>query len=248
MEGRGRRIASNGLAVAVGLLLLAAVVSLTVAIAHRPKSAIPKVTVGTRDEVYYSHAATREDAAALGSMLQRLGYFGDRGGTVLLSRNAGGTVVSFVVQEGFWNSAAAASSFEEIGRRVANATSGFPIEVRLVDSAWQVHKAMQVGKVKVGSKDEIYYLGSATAEDAKALGLALRSTGYLKDLGVSVEIEKGEATVIGFVVGEGVWQQPQAVAEFASLARKVAPAVGELPIEVRLLSPQMEAKTAVQIR
>jgi hypothetical protein len=242
MQGR------DGLAWGIGLLLLAGMVFFTLEVTQRPRHTIPKVTIGTKDEIYYSHAATTQDAMAMGHALQAIGYFGDRGAAVLLSKNAGGTVVSFVVQQGLWNSGAAVASFEEIGRRVATTAGGFPLEIRLVDSAWNVQKALQVGKIRIGSRDEIYYLGSATEGDAKALGLALQAAGYLKDQGVSVSVSKGDGTAIGFVVSEGVWEQPEAVAGFERLARKVAPAVSALPIQVRLLSPQMEIKTQEEIR
>lgn len=242
MERRG------ALAWGVGLILLAGFAIVTFEVIERPKSTIPKVTIGARDEVYYNHAATIEDANALGHALQMIGFFNDRGTTVLLSRNKGGTVVSFVLQEGQWNSAAAVASFEEIGRRVAGAVGGLPIEVRLVDGKWSVQKAMQVGKVRIGSRDEIYYLGSATEADAQALGQALRAAGYLQDQGVSVSVSKGDGTAIGFVVNEGVWRQPDAVAGFERLARRVAPSVGGLPLQIRLLSPQMEVKTAAELR
>jgi len=248
MRNRANWITSHGLAFGVGLVLFIAMTALTVEVIRRPRPSIPKVTIGSRDEIYYSRAATAEDATALGSALQKLGYFTDQGTAVLLSKNAGGTVVSFVVQPGLWASAPAAFSFEEIGRRVAGILGGFPIEIRLVDSAWKVQKTMQVGKVRMGARDEIYYLGSATESDAKALGQALQAFGYLKDLGVTVSVAKGDGTAIFFVVGEGVWQQPQAVAGFEQLARRVAPSVGGLPLEVRLLSPEMEVKTHVEIR
>src|SRR5579872_1136534 len=100
MERRG------ALAWGVGLILLAGFAIVTFEVIERPKSAIPKVTIGAKDEVYYNHAATIDDANALGHALQMIGFFNDRGATVLLSRNKGGTVVSFVLQQGQWNSAA----------------------------------------------------------------------------------------------------------------------------------------------
>ena len=236
------------LAWGVGAVLVVGFAILTVQVMLRPTTSLPKLTIGSKDEVYYSHAATIDDANALGHALQAIGFFNDRGSTVLLSRNRGGTVVSFVLQEGLWNSAAAVASFEEIGRRAAGAVGGLPIEIRLVDSAWRVQKALQVGKVQIGSRDEIYYLGSATPADATALGQALHAAGYLQDQGVSVSVSKGDGTAIGFVVNEGVWQQPGAVAEFERLARRVASSVGGLPLQVRLLSPQMEVKSQAEIR
>lgn len=240
--------ASSRLAYGVCLALLIGMAGLTVAVMRRSKPVAPKVIIGDSDEVYYSHAATSEDAATLGHALQSMGYFRNRGSAVLLSRNKGGTVVSFVLADGLWNNAAAVTSFEEIGRRIAVVTGGFPLEMNLVDAAWKIQKALEIGKTRVGSRDEIYYLGSATKDDAEALGRALRVAGYLQDLGVSVTASKGEGTAIGFVVGEGVWQQPEAVVRFANLARQVAPSIGGLPIQVRLLSPEMEIKAEVSVR
>lgn len=248
MEAGTRRIAANGLALGVGFLLVAGLVGVIIEMTHRPGRSLPKVIIGTKDEIYYSHAATRQDALALGQALQTMGYFRGRGSTVLLSRNPGGTIVSFVLPEGQWNSPPAVASFEEIGRRIAPSAGGLPIEVRLVDSAWHVRKTVLVGRIRVGSKDEIYYLGSATEADAQALGRALRDAGYLQDLGVSVSLSRDQGTAIGFVVGNGVWRQPDAVAGFARLARKVAPSVGGLPLQVRLLSPQMDVKEQAELR
>ena len=248
MEGRARRIASGSLAFGLVLLFGSALVAWRVSLLHRPDHSIPKVTIGTKDDIYYSHAATPDDARILGRVLQTLGYFTDRGSSVLLSKNPGGTVVSFVLSDGLWNSAPAVASFEEIGRRIAPSVGGLPIEIRLVNAAWSVQKSLMVGKTRVGVRDEIYYLGAATEADARALGQALRDAGYLRDLGVSVSLSKGEGTAIGFVVGEGVWRQPDTMPGFERLARKVAPFVGGLPVQVRLLSPQMEIKEQAELR
>ena len=248
MRARASRIASDALAAAIALVLLAAVAALTLQVMRKSKPAIPSVMVGTTDRVYYSHAATLEDATALGHALQTIGFFSDRGGAVLLSKNAGGSIVSFVLQQGRWNSPAAVLSFQEIGRRIAATVSGFPIEIRLVDPAWNVQKTIQVGKLRVGTRDEVYYFGSATESDAQALAQALRAAGYLQDRGVSVSISKGDGNAIGFVVADGVWQQPDTASRFALLARRVAPSLGGLPIRLRLISPEMDIKSETDIR
>jgi len=242
MQGRGRRRASNWLAFGVGLLLLAAVVAGSMKMMRWGKRPLPKVIVGAKDEVYYSGAATIEDATALGQALQNTGFFASRGTSVRLSKNKGVTVVSFVLNEGAWDHASTVANFEEVGRRIATSIGGFPIQVDLVDSAWNFRKALGVGKTTIGARDAIYYLGSATESDAKALGQALREAGYLADLGVSVEVSKGDGTALGFVVRDGVWERPEAAAGFERLARRVAASVGGLPIQVRLLDAEMETR------
>jgi hypothetical protein len=200
------------------------------------------VTIGTRDKVYYSHGAAEESAIALGHALQATGFFNDRGTSVLLTGSKTGQVLSFVLNEGAWDNPNTVASFEEIARRVATSIGGFPVQVRLVDASWSVKKTVHVGKVIIGARDAIYYVGSAPESDATALGEALRSAGYLGDLGVTVLVSEGDGTAIGFVVGNGVWDRPDAIAGFTALARRVAPSVGGLPVRVRLLSAEMETK------
>jgi hypothetical protein len=248
MDDRGRHSASNWLASGIGLLILATLVAWGIGAMRKPKRAVSKVLVGANDEVYYYHPATIEDATALGRALENTGFFNGRGSSVLLSKNKGVTVLSFVLNEGAWNHADTVASFEEIGRRVATSVGGFPIQVHLVDSAWTVRKSVEVGKAIIGARDAIYYFGSATEGDAKALGRALRDAGYLADLGVSVVVSKGDGVVIGFVVGEGVWERPEAVAGLERLARRVAPSIGGPPIRVRLLNAEMETKKEMAVR
>jgi len=248
MNPSGRRIASYGLAYGLTALLLVTIVAAVLAVANRPHTTASKVIIGTRDEVYYYRPVSMEEATALGHALEGTGFFADQGTSVLLSRGKGLTVISFVLNQGGWDRPGAARSFQEIGRRVAGSIGGYPIQVRLVDSAWNVRKSMVIGKVIAGRQDVVYYLGSATESDAKALGQALRDAGYLQDLGVSVALEKEDgATTIGFVVGDGVWKQPDAVTAFENLARKVAPSVGGPPVRVRLLNAQMEIEKEATI-
>ncbi len=244
--GRGRNAASNWLAFGIGLALLAAIV----AGGLRESSDLTnsKVTVGTKDEVYYSHAATKEDARVLGQALKTIGFFDDRGTSVFLSKGKDGTVVSFVLKAGAWKQPGTVLNFEEIGRRIATPVGGFPIKVRLIDAARTVRRELAVGKAIIGARDEIYYFGSASEADAEALGGALKTAGFLEDTGVSVVLAKGDGTAISFVVAGGVWERPEAVAGFESLVRRAAPSVGGLPIMLRLLNPEMEAKREVAVQ
>jgi hypothetical protein len=157
-------------------------------------------------------------------------------------------VVSFVLHEGAWNHPETVFSFEEIARRVAPVVGEFPIMVRLSDSAWTVHKELVVGKVIIGARDEVYYFGPATQADAEALGQALKRAAFLVDAGASVVLSKDGGTALSFVVGDGVWKRPDAVAGFEQLTRRVAAAVGGLPVKLMLLSSKMETKKEVTLR
>jgi hypothetical protein len=249
MSGRTAQKASNWLAYGLAILAGIAIVVAGVEVGRKPHSTASKVIIGTKDEVYYYRPVSMEEATALGHALEGTGFFADQGTSVLLSRNKGLTVVSFVLNEGAWDRPGAAAAFEEIGRRVAGTVGGFPIQIHLVDAGWKVRRSMAVGKTAIGSKDAAYYFGTASEADAKALGQALRDAGYLQDLGVSVAISKGdEGTAIGYVVGDGVWDRPEAVVAFENLTRKVAGSVGGLPVQLRLLNAPMEIKREETVR
>jgi hypothetical protein len=208
----------------------------------------PKVTIGGNDEVYYYRRATREDALALGEALKATGFFNGRGTSVLLWEGGGPTTVSFVVADGAWDHPNAISNFTEIGRRIAHSVGGFPIQVHLIDSGRVIRKKMTVGKTIIGSKDILYYFGIATSTDSQAFGHALQSAGYFADRGFTVALLKGEGTVISFVVQEGSWDNPDVAATLDRLVRQVAPSVGGLPIELRLLNQDMEIKKQMEVR
>ncbi len=242
----GRRTAPTLLASGVGLALLATIVAWGLHPSGQP--AYTKLVIGTRDEVYYSHAATKEDAESLGQALKAIGFFNDRGTSVLLSKGRAGAVVSFALSAGAWDRPETVFSFEEIARRVAPAIGTFPITVRLSDSVWRVWKQLVVGKVIVGAMDEIYYFGPASEMDAEALGQALKSAGFLVDAGASVVLSKDGGTAISFVVGDGVWERPDAVAGFERLTRRVAASAGGLPVKLMLLNSKMETEKEVALR
>ena len=235
----GSTIAPQWVGLGVGAALLATIAAGVIAM-H--STGDPKVVIGKNDEVYYYRRATKDDAQALGRALQGTGFFNDRGTSVLLWMGGGPTVVSFVMDEGAWDHPRVISNFTEIGRRIAVAVGGFPIQVRLIDSRRNTRKRMTVGKAIVGARDVVYFFGEAADGDARALGEALRSAGYFTDKGVTVALLKGEGTVISFVVQEGVWDEPAAIATLDRLVRQVAPSVGGLPVDLRLLDRDMAIK------
>jgi hypothetical protein len=239
------RIAPQWIGFGVGAALLATLVG-GVIMLHSTHE--PKVEIGKNDEIYYYRRATKEDALALGKALQATGFFNDRGTSVLLWLGGGPTVVSFVMDEGAWNHPRVISNFTEVGRRVATSVGGFPIQVQLVDAHRVVHRKMTVGKWLAGTKDAVYYFGEATEADAKALAEALRTAGYFLDRGATVAVLKGEGTVISFVVQEGLWNEPAVTATLERLVRQVAPSVGGLPMELRLLDRNMDIKQAVTVQ
>jgi len=237
------RIAPQWVGLGVGIALVATIVGGEILLRSSPK-----VTIGKNDEVYYYRRATKEDALALGQALQRIGFFTERGTSVLLWMGGGPTVVSIGMNDGAWDHPHVISNFTEIGRRIATTVGGFPIQMQLIDAARNVHRKMTVGKAMVGAKDIVYYFGDATPVDARTLGEALRSAGYFADRGATVALLKGEGTVISFVVQDGLWDQPAVTATLDRLVRQIAPSIGGLPVELRLLDGNMDIKQSITVQ
>ena len=102
------------------------------------------LVVGTSDRVFYSGAASEENATALGMSLRSAGYFRDKGGAVLLSKADGRTDVSFVVADGAWDNPAALSAVQAVARQIAASVGGVPFNVHLVDRGLRDRKDIAV--------------------------------------------------------------------------------------------------------
>jgi len=203
-----------------------------------------KVIIGTKDEVFYSGQATKDQATALGNALKADGYFEDKGVTVLLSKGSSGTVISFVVKDGFWNQAGTLSGFEEIGRTVAPTVGGLPVQINLDDTNKDVEKSSTIGEAAFDGGDGVFYEGSATLAQAQAVGQRLKSDGFFEGKGANVFVVKHDnaATTLMFVVGSDAWDDPQMVNDFEVLARDVAQAAGGLPIDMQLVTSDLTVK------
>jgi hypothetical protein len=195
------------------------------------------VTIGTKDQVIYSGTATEAQATALGNALKTDGYFQDRGVTVLLNIGTGGTTISFVVVDGDWNQPGTMGQFEEVAREVASSVGGLPVTVQLMDTKEDVEKTGTVGEVQLSGGDAVYYEGNATLADGQALGQKLQSDGFFTGKGANVFLKKHTSgTTLAFVVTDGTWNNAQMVTDFENITRSVAPSIGGLPIDMRLLS------------
>jgi hypothetical protein len=201
------------------------------------------VKFGAKDNVTFSGTATKQDALKLGEALKQIGYFRDQGVSVFVAKGAGLPIVSFVVIDEAWNRPEMVSAFERIGLGIAPSVGGLPIKVHLIDGSQAVKKEMNVGEVIVGTKDELYYFGSATEAEAKALVQSLKSGGFFVDRGVSVFLAKGDdGTSITFICEPNIAADPGYVAQFETLVRNSAPSVGGLPIQLRLANTQFETE------
>jgi len=208
-----------------------------------------KIMIGAKDDIRYSGTATEAEAKALGESLKAQGYMSDKGVTVVLAKGSGGTAVGFVVQKGAWDNDDNYAVFEHMVRLAGPAVGGFPIKLQFMNPKLEVKKEMAVHPyLTEGANDQIGYSGTATEQDAKALIESLKSIGYLKDRGTTVLLSKGAGgTVVGFVVKDGAWNDERIVARYQEIGGSVAPALGGVPIKVRMLNTLLRKQKEIAI-
>jgi hypothetical protein len=206
------------------------------------------VTIGTKDHVIYSGTATQDQATALGNALKTAGFFTDQGSIAVLTMGADGTTIAFVVPDGTWSQPGILALAEETGRRVASTVGGLPITVQLMDTQGNVHKTGVVGVVQLTGGDAVYYEGYSTLADGQALAQKLQSVGFFTGKGVNVFLKKHtNGTTLAFVVIDGAWNNAQMVTGFENITRSVAPAIGGLPIDMRLLNTSVAVELDVTV-
>jgi hypothetical protein len=205
------------------------------------------VIVGRHDKVYYSQRADKKKAEALGSMLQDLGVSSDKGSSFTLSRDNAGAILSFALSDGYWEKADTLFFYEKVGILVAPVIGGFPIRLQLTDALGNVKKDLNVGRVKIGNHDEIYYFASARKPEAIALGSALKSSNYFQDKGFTVILSKDSQTMIYFVVQDDAWDKTESVDYLESLTRQTAPSIGGLPVTLGTLNKDLDPMKQVTV-
>jgi hypothetical protein len=97
--------------------------------------------------------------------------------------------------------------------------------------------------VTIGTRDKVFYEGTATKEDALAVGKALKAGGFLTDRGVALIVAKEkDGPSISIPLRDGLWNQPNAVSSYEEVGREMAPLLGGYPIKVRLLDTSRALK------
>jgi hypothetical protein len=139
-------------------------------------------------------------------------------------------------------------AFEQIGGQVGRFFGDPTITVRMVNANRDVKREMTAGEVISGSKDAIFFTGSATPAEARALGQALVTAGYLIDNGANVTLSKGNETVISLVVDDRAFADPQNIVPYENTIRNVAASVGGLPIRLRLLNSSLITKSEAVVQ
>ena len=182
------------------------------------------VIIGANDQVIYSGLATKADAVALGNWLKSDKYFQDRGASVLLKKGFGGASISFGVQEGVGYKPGMLSSFEELTRELAPVVGGLPIHVSLVNTGGSVEETSIVGEARFGKLGGVYYEGSATKAEAKALGKRLELDGFFRGKEADMFLTKhDDGTTLAFVIAvDGAWNNPKVVSNLEAIVRDAA--------------------------
>ena len=150
-----------------------------------------------------------------------------------------------------WNDPQVIAAFTETGVDVAPLVGGPPIKMLLLTDLGDVKRTIwiDIHEATIGSRDKVWYSGTATAKDAAALGAALQSYGLFRDEGGRVMLAKGPAgTELSFTVGNQAWGNPKLAAGFAALAQRLAGSVGGLPIKVHLLDATLRVRETLVVK
>jgi len=110
-----------------------------------------------------------------------------------------------------------------------------------------VYEIQNRNMVIIGTKDQVFYSGTATKADATALGNALKNDGYFQDRGVTVLLDRGTGgTTISYVVQNGTWNQTGVLTSFEQITWQVASSVGGYPVQVHLVNSNKDVqKTSI---
>jgi len=137
------QMASNWGAVGLSLLALL-VVGAGLALMNWTLWFGPKVTIGSKDVVFYSGSTTRSEAQALGDSLKEQGFFQDIGANVFLDKDKDGTTIGVVLKDGFWDQPGVEPAFEDVMRKAAPAVGGLPVHMQLMNSKRVVEREATV--------------------------------------------------------------------------------------------------------
>jgi hypothetical protein len=136
----------------------------------------------------------------------------------------------------------------QLGTKFTAFLTGIATLATIIGITYAASFALQPRKVSVGFTDTIVYSDLTSRSTAIALGNQLKTEKYFLDRGTTVLIDReiGSRT-LSFVVQDGVWDQAGILSSFEELARKAAPIIGGLPIDIQLLDTRqdVEAKSTV---
>ena len=200
----------------------------------------------------------------MAQMLVKIGFFRVPGLTVLLQKEAHSSSLSLPLKgsgtstpgsqrentPAAWNDIQYLAALTFIGPQLASAAGGVPFAIRLVDAQGDLKKEIGIHttEVALGARDRVSYSGEATAKDATALANALRTAGFFKNLGALVFLSRqNNRPQISFFMSEGSWNDPRSVSYLEDISRRVAPALGGPPLDVRLIDKNLQTRRELPI-
>jgi hypothetical protein len=234
----------------------------------------PSVTVGNRDKVVYTGGATAEVATRVGQAMLRSGLLAQSDGIVVFNQTAAGASISipFHAESPLgkptggsspvpsatvpphrlpWDDPAVLASFRLAGPQIADAAGQRPFTIRMLNTKGDLEREIPIDwyLLTIGSQDRVAYSGHATAAEAAALGKALQSVGFFQDRGALVVLSRQEGPPdISFVLQDGAWNAPALQTGITAIGRRIAPAIGGLPITIHLLDTTFQPRTQITIR
>jgi hypothetical protein len=113
---------------------------------------------------------------------------------------------------------------------------------------WFGQKSMMGTKYAVSEKESVNYSGSATAQDAQALGEALKKIGFFDDTkAADVLLHTDQTgTAISFVVDHG-WDNEEILTSFKQIGEMLVQGLKVTHLKIRLIDEHLNTKKEIQI-
>lgn len=119
----------------------------------------------------------------------------------------------------------------------------------VVGIVWIRHVQLMGTRLVISGNEAVNYSGTATEAQARALGEALTRVGYFGNGNeIDVLFNKSDSeTTLSFVVSTEGYTDPVYEAQFRFITEHVAYAIGGVPINVRLLSSNLNTKKEFKV-
>lgn len=213
----------------------------------------PVVTVGHNDRVAYRGSATPADAQRVAQALVKDGLFQPADVVVLLERGQAGATLSVPLsptgkgKTDTWTDPNTINSFRVMGPALATAVGGPPLKIVLLtqDGIAKAQLEIGTGEVVVGGRDRVVYSGAVPAQQAAALGVALEQLGFFRGQGAAVLATRHDPKSIvqlTFLVAANAPHDTRIMDTVVEVSRRVAPAIGGLPVMARVVDSAGEVR------
>jgi len=150
-----------------------------------------------------------------------------------------------------WADPAVLASLRMTGPQLAYAAGGPPLAIRLLNRAGDLRNEVKIDtpEVLVGSLDAVAYSAHATAQQARALGTVLQTSGIFKDRGATVNLSNnGARPEVSFYLKDTAWDNPRIVDGFKIIGHRIAPAIGGPPLTIHLVDDVSQTTKDIEVR